>query len=263
MKHYFLLIFIILIQVVGCSDNSTESQLKISEAEKVAVAQAHESITKSSSLAVFMNELSDKNYEKAIALLHPKLKDAWTEEKFEKDWRGIRNQLSTEWGPEATGTFSGNSTQGPYEQATYRLSKDWRSLSSIDLVSMKIDGQESIVRIHLRIPYKDHPPDSVIEITNLLTNLIFNEKYSEAEEFMTQNCKKQFPEETIKQIRPVLGSDESKIEKNFYRFFANAIWYDAARLNQADNGFSFLELILTSENNKSKLASLSFRGALK
>ena len=85
-------------------------------------------------------------------LLHPKLKEAWTINKFVSDWKDIREQLSDKWGPEATGSFSGNSPQGPYEQATYRLSSDWRSLSSVELVSMKKDGQEYIVRIFVRVP---------------------------------------------------------------------------------------------------------------
>ncbi len=249
--------------IFGCSDSSSESNSKISEAEKKALTKTHDKITKDSILSDFINRISENDFDDALLLLHPKLKDAWTTDRFAKDWKNIREQLSEMWGLEATGSFSGNSPQGPYEQATYRLSSDWRSLSSVDLVSMKNEGQEYIVRVHVRVPYTENPPKSVTETVDQLTNLIFNEKYKEAEELMTPNCKQQFPAEIIKQLRPVLGNDKTKIEKNYYRLCANSVWYDAVRLNQNGDGFTFLEFILLSENNKSKVAKLTFRGKMK
>ena len=247
----------------GCSDNSIESKNKISEEEKKAVTEAHEKITKDGILADFINKISKNDFDNALLLLHPKLKEAWTNYRFVKDWKSIREQLSAKWAPEAIGSFSGNSPQGPYEQATYRLSSDWSSLSSVDLVSMKKNSQDYIVRVHIRVPYKEYPPKSVTETVDQLANLILSEKYKETEKLMTPNCKRQFPAEIIKKLRPILGNDETEIEKNYYRFCANTVWYDAVRLNNVGDGFTFLEFILASDNNKSKIATLTFRGKMK
>jgi len=214
-------------------------------------------------LADFVNKVSENEFDDAIALLHPKLKNAWTTERFAGDWRDIREQLSDRWGPEATGSFSGNSSKGPYEQATYRLSSDWRSSSSVDLVSMKIDGQNYILGVYVRVPYKEDPPKSVTGTVDKLAELIFSGKYKEVEGLMSANCKKQFPAKVIEQLRPILGKDEIKVEKNYYRFCANTVWYDAVRLNQSGDVFTFIEFILSSENSKSEVVSLTFRGKMK
>jgi aspartyl-tRNA synthetase len=247
----------------GCSDNGSKSEIEISETDKVAVAEAHEKITKEGILADFINKISENEFDDAIVLLHPKLKNAWTIDRFVSDWKDIREQIADRWGPEATGSFSGNSSQGPYEQATYRLSSDWRSSSSVDLVSMKTDGQNYIVRVYVRVPYKEDPPKSATETVDKLAKLIFSEKYKEVEGLMTASCKKQFPAKVIGQLRPILGKDETKIEKNYYRFCANTVWYDAVRLNQSGDGFTFIEFILSSENNESEVVSLTFRGKMK
>lgn len=263
MKHKNLLILILFFLLSACSDNGLESEIEISETAKKAVTDAHEKITKEGILADFIKKISENDFDGAIELLHPKLKDAWTTDRLANDWKSIREHLSDRWGPEATGSFSGSSTQGPYEQATYRLSSDWRSLSSVELVSMKDDGQEYIVSIHARVPYRENPPKLVTETVDHLTYLILNERYKETEELMTSNCKQRFPAETIKNLRPILGNEGAEIEKNYYRFCANTVWYDAVRLNQHGDGFTFLEFILSSENNKSRVATLTFRGKMR
>ncbi len=81
---------------------------------------------------------------------------------------------------------------------------------------------------------------------------------------MTPNCKQQFPAGILKRLRPVLGSEKSEIELHYYRFFANSVWYDAARANKkGDNFFAFLEIIFTTENNESKIAGFTFKGAMR
>jgi len=246
-----------------CSDKSSKSEIEISETQKKAVAEAHEKIAKEGILPDFISKISEYEFVDAIGLLHPKLKYAWTIDRFVSDWKTIREQLSNRWRPEATGSFSGNSPQGPYEQATYRLSSDWKSSSSVDLVSMKIDGQNYIVRVYVRVPYKENPPKSVTETFDKIAKLIFSENYQEIEKLMTPSCKKQFPAEVIGKLRPILGKEDTSIEKNYYRFCANTVWYDAVRLNQAGDGFTFMEFILSSENNKTKIVSLTFRGKMR
>ena len=262
MKFRNLLILILALFFVGCSDDSPKSKIKIPEGLDKEIEKAHERITKDSILADFINSISHKKYEDAILLLHPKLREAWSNERFVKDWDGIREQLAEKWQIEVTNTFSGNSEQGPYDQVTYSLSSDFGTLSSVDLASIKIDGKDNIVQVFIRVLYKENPPATVTETIDRLTNLMFNEKFNETEKLMTLGCKQQFPAETIKKLRPILGSDESKIEKNYYRFCANTVWHDAVRIKQSGNFFSFLEFILSSENNESKIAALTFRGAI-
>ena len=239
MRFQILLILTIFILIFGCSDNGSKSEIEISETPIRTVAEAHERITEESILAEFINKISENEFDDAIGLLHPKLKNAWTIDRFVSDWKTIREQLSNRWGTEETGSFSGNSPQGPYEQATYRLSSDWRSSSSVDLVSMKIDGQSYIVRVYVRVPYKENPPKSVTETVDKIAKLIFSENYQEIEKLMTSSCKKQFPAEVIGKLRPILGKEDTSIEKNYHRFCANTVWYDAVRLNQSGDGFTF------------------------
>ncbi len=262
MRFQASLILSVLVLIFGCSDNGSKSDIELSENREKALAEAHERITEESVFANFINKISKNEFDEALGLLHPKLKSGWTIDKFVSDWKTIREQLSNRWGPEATGSFSGNSPQGPYEQATYRLSSDWRSPSSVDLISMKIDGQNYIVRVYVRVPYKKNPPKSVTETVDKIAKLIFSEKYQEIEKLMTPDCKKQFPAEVVGKLRPVLGKDNTNIEKNYYRFCANTVWYDAVKLKQSGDWFTFIEFILSSENNKSEIVSLTFRGKM-
>lgn len=262
MQIQSFLILIFFLFICGCSGDSIEAENKIPESVQKAIAESHDQISKDSILADFVKEVSTSNYDNALLLIHPDFKEAWTAEQFVKDWKYIREQLTTEWAPEITGTFSGNSPQGPYQQATYRLSSNWRSASSVELVSVKKDKQDFIVRVHARVPYKKNPPKVMTDTVDQLIYLIRSEKYQETESLMTANCKKQFPPDVIKKLAPILGAKNTQIEKSHYRFLANTIWYDAVRLNQAGDSFTYLEFILTSDNEKSQLASLTFRGSI-
>ena len=263
MKYFMIFIPIWFLIISACSDDPSKSSHQISEAEKKAFIKEHDEITQNSILATFINDISDKKYDKAILLLHPKFKDAWTDARFAKDWKDIREQLSENWAPEATGSFSGISEQGPYQQATYRLVTDWRSLSSIDLFSMKNNGTETIVGIYIRVPYADNPPSKVTETVENFVQFMFEDKYEQIEGLMNKSCKQQFPDQSVKQLRPILGKNESELEMRYYRMCANTVWYDAVRLNAKGDSFTFLELILSLENNESKIMTLTFRGQMK
>jgi hypothetical protein len=255
MKRRNLIWLMLFLLLWACSEPG-----KPSDAENKVIAEAHERITQNSILAEFIDRLTNDDFEKASALLHPELRDAWAFETFAADWKAIREQLSEEWGPEPTGSLTGVSPQGPWDKATFRLSSDWRSLTTIELFSKTYGDQDYIFQVLLRVPYRKFPPDSVLETSERLVDLFFDEQFKAIEELMTNQCKQQFPEALIKQLRPVLGDDKARVEKHVYRFFANTVWYDAIRLNYAGDGFTFIEFIFSSENGQMKVETLTFRG---
>ncbi len=259
-KVSFILLFL-LVFFLGCSDN-TDSNFKLSKKDIKDMDKTLDRITKDSILVDFIDNISNQEYEKASLFIHPKLMTVWTNKRFKQDWKEIRHAVKT-WAPEVTSTFSGKSQQGPYEQVTYKIDSPWNSLSSIDLISMKSEGSEYIVRIHIRAPYLNETPKSVEEVIDQFVQLLFSGQYQEISNLLSQNCKSQFPAESIKRLKPILGKNKSKIEKRYYRMCANTVWYDAVRLNVQDDVFTFMELILSTKNQKTKIETLTFRGAMK
>ncbi len=103
--------FLWLLTVTAIADVSVAQAVKQKRVEIVSVGV----------IANFVRTLSARRYEAAVTLLHPKLREAWTVDRFANDWRDIRMQAGAEWAPEVISTYSGTSAQGAYNQATFRL----------------------------------------------------------------------------------------------------------------------------------------------
>ena len=78
-------------------------------------------------LSDFMDFVSQEKYEKAFALILPKLQEAWTLKRFSQDWKNTREKVK-KWKPERVGFLSGASLLGPYFQAVYELDSNWDSV---------------------------------------------------------------------------------------------------------------------------------------
>ena len=177
MKKYRYFLTFIYFSILGCSDHSPEPTLSVAGADADSVMQKHVEITQIGIHAEFINAITKNKHDQAFSMLYPKLSEAWTKERFALDWNNIKKQLPSGWNPEATGSFSGNSPQGLYEQATFRLESNWDSIASLDLISMKIEGKNNIVKIHIRIPRVDDAPIAVVSLTNDFIEAMLAENY--------------------------------------------------------------------------------------
>jgi hypothetical protein len=229
------------------------------ESIKLRVQQAHTQITKNSILATFMENLSKKDYKKAFELINPKLRTAWTFERFKRELEEIRSTVK-DWKPEATGSFSGNAPQGKYIQATYRLDSDWRSPSSIDLAAMEINSQNKIIKIHIRIPYSKTTPDAIKTITEKFISAMQKKDYKAVSELMSPNCRTQFPFAILARLQPIIGKDASKVFSKSYRLNANTVWYAAVKIGSTEDIATSIELIISTDKPEAKIISLNFKG---
>ncbi len=252
--------FVLFFVILGCSEENSNSKAQNDETTKQEVSQTHQRITEESILADFIVNISAKRYQEAFSLIHPKLQDVWTSETFEHDWTAIREQLSDRWQPEATGSFTGQAAQGAYQQATYTLDAVWDSRASLELISMNENGKKYIIRIHIRVPYQSNPPQSIVDTAQQFVMALRHEKYMEATELMTEKGRQQFHPDILKQLRPIIINNQSDVEQQFYRICANTVWYDAVKLHPKNEGFTFIELILSSQDNIPIIETLTFRG---
>ena len=229
---------------------------------KSKIQKTHTQITKKSILATFMDDLSKKNYQEAFSLINPKLTTAWTFDRFKKDLEKVRSAVK-DWKPEATGSFTGNTPQGTYIPATYRLDSNWKSLASIDLVAMPINNENKIVKIHIRIPYSKETPKTVKKITEQFISAMQKKDYKSVGALMTQNCKLRFPPATLAHLQPILGKDSSKVFSKPYLLNANTVWYAAVNIGSTKDIATFIELIISNDKPEAKIISLSFKGRIK
>ena len=229
------------------------------EPSAAAAMRKLEEITKRGILADFVKAISEDEDDKAIALLHPTLAEAWTKERFSHDWKGVRKQLGGGWQPTAMGSFSGSSPFGPYLQATYRLASDCRSLASLDLTSMQADGKPAIVKIEMRVPYAGNAPAEVNGLTDRFLAAMLKEDYAAAGEMLSDSARASYPREMFAQIRPTLGKSPQSTSRNLYRLCANTVWYDAVRLTPTDDPACFLEIVVSHGQGRGEIVFLAFK----
>lgn len=227
-----------------------------------AVPSIRINTTRKTILTDFMSAISVQKYESALSMLLPKFSEAWTLEGFTRDWNEIRNQASSDWQPEIIGTFTGQSPQGPYEQVTYRLVSNWRSVSSLDLISSDVDGEPRIVRIHIRVPYSGNRPRRVEAQTDSFIASMLREEYGEVQTMFAPAVRQRFSPAALAQLKPILGNSPKSTSRSYYRFLANTVWYDTVRLSPLDDPATHLELVMESGTDPVVIASLSFKGRL-
>lgn len=213
-------------------------------------------------LADFIDAISRQEYDGALSMLRPEMSEEWTLAGFAEDWEVVRQQLSGGWGPKLTGTFAGQSPQGPYEQATYKLANDWRSFASVDLVAMSIGGEPRIVKIHIRTPVNDSPSQENSTRIEAFVEAMLSEDYDAVQAMFAPERRMQYPSSMLAQIRPVLSETQHSTSKHHYWLNANTVWYDAVRLTSPNDPASFLEVIMEAGTDGPQIVSLVFKGRL-
>lgn len=208
----------------------------------------------------FVSAISDRQYESALAMLHPKLSREWTLARFTSDWAEIADQAASDWHPEMTGTFTGNSPRGVYQQATFRLVSDWQSVTSVDLISMNVEGEPRIVRIHIRVPYRGAPPKNVAAAADAFVESMLRGEYGIVRGMFETTLRQNYTPSVLAQLRPILGTSPQSASRSHYRLNANTVWYDAVRLAPPDDPMTFLELVMDSTATPVRIVSMSIRG---
>lgn len=208
----------------------------------------------------FVRAISDQQYESALAMLHPKLSREWTLARFTRDWAEIADQAASDWHPEMTGTFTGNSPRGVYHQATFRLVSDWQSITSVDLISMNVEGEPRIVRIHIRVPYRGAPPKNVAAVTDAFVASMLRGEYGIVRGMFEATLRQNYTPPVLGQLRPILGTSPESTSRSHYRLNANTVWYDAVRLAPPNDPMTFLELVMDSTATPVRIVSISSRG---
>jgi len=263
MRTYAAFACVLLLTLCGCSGSGSETETADPLSDAQALEQRHEQITQQGILATFVNAISSGDHELAFSLLHPKVAEAWTQERFAQDWGDIRNQLSDNWKPEATSSVTGQSPNGQYEQATYGLDSRWRSISSVDLVSMQVDGQPKIVRICIRIPHPASPPEPVHERTEAFITAVLREDYGAAHNMLTPSGRKRFPQAILPRLRPILGDSLENTTAAHYRICAESMWADAVLLTSKNDPATHLELVMTSGPAGTQIDFMAFKSRLR
>lgn len=249
---------ILLALLSACSEGGNPTNA-VQSVDLQAIKQKHNEITQSSIFSDFVNKVTSENYADAILLLHPQLAEAWSIENFTQDWSEIRSQLGNQWAPESTGSFSGVSAQGQYEQASYRLSSDWRSLTSLELKSMIVDDVVQIVQIRIRAPYQYSQPDEVVTVAENFIDALSTGDVAAAHELIAAAARPLMPEAMLEQLKSIGKGSPLDGERNYYRLSANSVWYDAMRFTPSNEPATFLELRIDSSGENAQIISLAYK----
>ncbi len=248
----------------GCSEHDSESSVStLSEARAKALMELHNRTPQSGVLGNFVDAISSSNYKAAFQNLPTKLRSAWTEERFAKDWTEIKRLVGDTWGPWVTDSFSGTAPQGAYQQATYALSSDWNATASVELVSMQTDEGSRIVKVHIRIPSAEPPQDHVQDLVGKFLDAMLSKNFDFASQCIHPSVNAQYSTQTLQQMSLILGGSTEATTRAHYRLCANTVWYDAIRVMPTEAPATFMELITSTENGETHIMALSFKGRLR
>jgi len=249
-------VIVMLLLLSACSDGGNPSSA-VQSVDLQAIEERHDEITESSVISDFVGNITSENYADAFHLLHPKLVEAWTLEGFTHDWSEIRMQLGQQWAPEAMGSFSGASVQGQYEQASYSLSSDWRSLTSLDLMSMIVDDASRIVQIKIQAPYKEGPPDEAVTVAGKFIDNLSSGEIAAAHQLIAAANRPKYPVALLEQLKAIVEGRANAGERSYYRLSVNTVWYEAMRFTPSNEPATFLELIIDNSGESAIVISLS------
>jgi|GEM_PF-4514120 len=252
-KIRWLLISIFTAGLFACSDRSEKPK-----ASETAI-QRHIQISQRGILADFVQAVSSDDVTPAFELLHPKLREAWTAQRFEADWTAIKKSVGSAWRPQAMETFSGSSPQGFYEKATYHLDSDFRSIDSVELTGLQQGDSQQIVQIYVRIAQTDPPSQAIRDWVGRFMDDLLAEKYDAASTAIAEGHRKQYPPQVLRMVGSIFRDSSKPPPRLYYRLCANSVWYQAVRISATNDPAVFLEIILSTQPDKLQIGALTFK----
>lgn len=263
MRSCMVLAAALLTVLCSCSDDQPGTESPAAVPGDRELMERHQEITGEGILADFVSAISADSYERAFGMLHRELTQAWTQEQFTRDWQRIKTQLSESWGPEPTSSFSGQSPQGPYQQATYRLESDWRGISSVVLVAMQVNGEPRIVDVQTRVTGLGEPSAEIETRTEEFVKSMISRDFESVTGMFAPAVRGQYPPQLLAQVSPVLADSVEAMSRKHYRICSNGRWYHAVRLTRTDDAASFVELVMSTEDGSLQIEGLSFKGRVR
>ncbi len=258
MNIHKTLLILACLSICGCSDSPKESATPGME----QFMEQLNSEAKNGILGEFADSISRGEYEHALTLFHPKLSEAWTKERFAKDWQGISSQLSSGLALEPMGSFAGNSAQGPYKQATYRLEKSWSSTTSLELTSLQVEGQSRIVKVDIRMPRLEELPPNAAALADSFAESMLKKDFNAVLGLFSESSASQYNPKVLEKLGAMLGDSKASTTRSFYRLCANSVWYDVVLLQPQGDPAQHLELITQSTDTKTEILSITFKGRM-
>jgi hypothetical protein len=143
--------------IFGCGQNSETGQLETNiealekEFDKSDLETIENEVVKISQPAI--KNLTENRFQELYESLHSENKSYWNENKFINDMRKVKLLIGDDWATELTGSFKGETANGPYIQATYKIGKKWDSPYSIQFTAVKDGNEYKISQIILSLPY--------------------------------------------------------------------------------------------------------------
>ncbi len=263
MRTYVVLAAVLLVALCGCSDDQSGAGTAATAPGEQELVQGHKQIAEKGIMAEFISAISTDGYERAFAMLSHDLGQAWTQKRFAEDWQQIKEQLSDGWKPEATGSFSGQSPQGLYEQATYRLDSDWNSISSMALVAIWVEGEPKIVDVKIRVAGSGEPSAQIAGATTEFVESMISRDFESVTSMLAPAVRGQYPRQLLAQLSPILGHSVEATSRDYYRMCANGRWYQAVRLTPTADPASSVELVMSTEGGSVQIEGLSAKARVR
>lgn len=254
---------------MGCGQNTEKGQIESNieslenGPDKSDLERIENEVMKFSQPVI--KNLTENRFQEVYDSLHRENKNYWNEKKFIDDMRKIKLLIGDDWATELTGSFKGETVNGPYIQATYKIGKMWDSPYSIEFTAVE-DGKEyKITQIIANLPYEKNQefPKKAKTTANKFIENLQSKNYSSLEELSLLKSNED-TENIYIQIRKLLtDEDENKRNLEFreYQKYANTVWYDTISCYPKSGVafFAFLELNMLKDGDVYKVAHIGGR----
>jgi hypothetical protein len=208
--------------------------------------------------------LAKSDFGAAHAWLHPKLAEAWPEERFTSDVASVRNGIGEAWSPERTGWFTRASAQGPVHSVGYSLVRERWGDYTLELVARKIEGEHRVVQWTMTMPGggTDKGLAAARSVARTFLDKIRSRQDTSAFAMMTSQLRGQVNAALLNQIRQMFWSKAEgplAFSGASQRKLINGQWYVSVIAYPSDLPASHIEMLLLARDTDTLVASIGFK----
>lgn len=221
----------------------------------------HEQYNRQGLAADFMRHIAAGDFAESFKLLPLELRTAWTEARFTEDWQDIVRQAGDGWKPTTIETFSGQTPRGPFERVVYKLSSSWKSAASAEFVTIqsgRTDEETSLASLLIRLPVETLPPAASAATEKFVAGLI-QRKFDSLTEMFVPAARTPIHRPLLERLAPLAGGSASATSRSYFRLCRNSVWYSSARLTPPDDPATFLEIVMTEDEEPARLVNLQYK----
>ncbi|MCA9118235.1 MAG: hypothetical protein KDA79_24355, partial [Planctomycetaceae bacterium] len=207
--------------------------------------------------ADFLRAVTSRNFDSAFELLPAEMRNAWTAERFTADWSDIVRQAGESWLPRTVEEDSPRNLPAPFQRTLYHLYTSGNLPATAEFLTKQLGDESELVVLQIQLPASEIPATATAAADEFFNRVIEGELEAAAEMFVP--AAQPGAGRLLQRLAPLLGLSISASSRNGFRLCRNSVWYCAVRLTPTDDPATYVELVMTEDQDPVRLINLQYR----